>query len=413
MGVLRPRTRVALNVSGVLPDRRPEEWSSPFVELRLEADGHFEVVLKSGERVAGQVDGWGAAEPTAIASTTWCSGPNELRLVTTTGDLIVAQLPKPQEPAPLRGRPTVYLDQNHLSTLTKAVHSPKRLDEVERTAALDLVDLIHAGEVLLPMSGGHVAETAKQADPLERYQRALTLAQLSRGWQLLDPLSVRRFELQQALTKRYLSRSLIPPSVITLEPGAVHAARSMRGTSPGRVESSFGERWITDAISSITAIFDSMLSETVSMAPVPGWATQFEAFAEFLGSDPRGSELKQKRTWAKFISDLGTELAYAAHATGVSPTQMSEWTMTHSEHDLAEMPSLGLYRWIMHQKLSDPRLKWEQNDLVDMMYLSVAAGYCDFVAGERKHAAHINAALRRLGRDKVVHRSLASMVAAF
>ena len=58
------------------------------------------------------------------------------------------------------------------------------------------------------------------------------------------------------------------------------------------------------------------------------------------------------------------------------------------------MPLLGLYREVMHEKLCNPTLPWEENDLTDMNYL--AAG----------------AAVRRLDRTVKIHRNLRSLVQA-
>ena len=152
-------------------------------------------------------------------------------------------------------------------------------------------------------------------------------------------------------------------------------------------------------------------AEHVPLVPVPGWAAQFQGFASFLAQDPTGPELKRRRTHLKFIDDLGRELAEGAHQAGVSPDEMSDWTIHHSEHDLRDMPALGLYREVIHEKLCNPRLVWEQNDLTDMMYLTVAAGYCDYVVGERSHISHLRNGLRRMGRKSAVHPNLCSLMA--
>ena len=73
------------------------------------------------------------------------------------------------------------------------------------------------------------------------------------------------------------------------------------------------------------------------------------------------------------------------------------------------MPALGLFREVLHEKLSDGQLRWADNDLVDMMYLTAAAGYCDHVIGERAHTSHIANGLRRLGRTCKLHRNLHSL----
>ena len=163
-----------------------------------------------------------------IASSTFLPQSSQLKLRTTRGHDIAIDLPQPADLAPLRGRPTIYLDQNHWSTLTKTIHQPDRVaDEQERTAAEQLIELAKAREVVLPMSSAHLSETAKQADPEQRYQRALTIAQLAGGWQLRDPLDLRRFELRQALTVRY--RLALPGPA-----RARHARAGRRPLGPGR-----------------------------------------------------------------------------------------------------------------------------------------------------------------------------------
>jgi hypothetical protein len=73
------------------------------------------------------------------------------------------------------------------------------------------------------------------------------------------------------------------------------------------------------------------------------------------------------------------------------------------------MPALGLYREVLHEKLSDSQLRWQDNDLVDMMYLTSAAGYCEHVVAERAHASRIRDGLRRLGRSTQMHPNLRSL----
>jgi hypothetical protein len=89
---------------------------------------------------------------------------------------------------------------------------------------------------------------------------------------------------------------------------------------------------------------------------------------------------------------------------------MSDWALNYSEEDLPGMPTLGLFREVLYEKLSNGQLRWADNDLIDMMYLTAAVGYCDYVVGERPHAAHIANALRRLGKADKPHRHLKSLM---
>ena len=48
------------------------------------------------------------------------------------------------------------------------------------------------------------------------------------------------------------------------------------------------------------------------------------------------------------------------------------------------MPSLGLFRETL-QGMHLNRARWEDNHLTDLMHLTCAAGYADYVVGERSH----------------------------
>lgn len=162
---------------------------------------------------------------------------------------------------------------------------------------------------------------------------------------------------------------------------------------------------------SIGALVDTMLdAEAIPIDPSPGWTAEFQRFAGFLASDPTGPEMRRRRTHAKFVVDLGPEIAEEAHRAAITPEQMSDWVLGRSEAEVATMPCLGLFREVLHEKLSDSTLRWEDNDLVDMMYLTAGAGYCDYLVGENRHAAYLENAQRRLGRPITVHRKLRTLV---
>ena len=380
--------------------------------MRLSRNGAMLIVFIDGRVVSGSL-GHDVFGPTsAIAASTHFPQSSRLLLETTRGDEIVVDLCVPTDLAPLGGRPTIYLDQNHWSTLTNAIYQPDRVaDRDELAASAHLVELATRREVVLPLSSAHMSETCKQVDVEERYRRALTLAQLSAGWQFRDPLDLRRFELRQALTLRYHERELTPPAAVTLEPNAIHASqtRSRVETATDLPEEA---RWAVHVIGCIGSILDVMLdAEHLPLQSAAGWAAEFQRFARFLADNPTAPEMKRRRTHAKFIADLRRELAEEAHGVGITPDQMSDWTLQHSEDDLRQMPALGLYREVLHEKLCNPTLQWEQNDLMDMMYLTAAGGYCDHVVGERAHASHMRNGLRRLDRPTKVHRNLRALVA--
>jgi hypothetical protein len=354
-------------------------------------------------------------EPTsAIASLTWALEPRLLFFETTTGDQIVAELASASDLAPLRGRPVVYLDQNHWSTLANTIHAPKLVGRPgELEAARHIIELARARTIILPMSAAHMSETSKWTNNDARYRLALTILQMSAGWQMRDPLDVRRFELRQALTSTFKNRRLHEPMVFTLEPDAIHG--ETRDSQPYEPPSDFPEEaaFAVRTLTCISGDFDTMLdAEPVAMGESPGWVETLQQFTDWLAQEPRDRYLRRQRTNLLFITDLSRELPEEALRAGITPDQMSDWTRQRSDTDFAALPSLGLFREVLREKLLNPGTRWESNDLTDIMYLTCAAGYADHVVGENSLTGQMEQGLRRLERPINVHRSLSQLAEA-
>jgi hypothetical protein len=311
----------------------------------------------------------------------------------------------------LRGRPTIYLDQKDWSTLANAIFDPGRVQSAaELEAAHRLIELAKAKRVVLPVSAGHMQETGQDSIGERRYRRALTMLQLSAGWRLTDPLALRRRELRTALSARYHRPGPAAPPAVTLDPDALFRGRGVPQASDTTPDPD-GLAQLHEVVTASSAHIDTLLdTESVPAHPVDGWVESLQSFADFLRDNPRGRELLRQRTWAKFVSDSSKELVEESWSIGITPAQMSEWTMQHAEADVRRMPSLGLFREVIHEKLSDTGLQWESNDLTDMIYLTAASGYCDQVVGERSHTSHINNSNRRLGRVQNAHRNIRTLL---
>ncbi|WP_165368345.1 hypothetical protein [Phytoactinopolyspora endophytica] len=78
------------------------------------------------------------------------------------------------------------------------------------------------------------------------------------------------------------------------------------------------------------------------------------------------------------------DLAQAARDSGIPTEAFQHWLMNDSEQALMRLPSVGRIREVTHRRLANADDSWERNDLYDMLFLSTAAGYADFVVGERK-----------------------------
>src|ERR1700722_4276877 len=101
----------------------------------------------------------------------------------------------------LAGRRVVYLDQNRWSAMAAWRHGHKPIDKSEAAAAERLAELVTDRKIVLPMSAGHVIETGPLYDE-RRAAHASTVLQYSRGWQMRNPVEVRKDELSAALDGR-------------------------------------------------------------------------------------------------------------------------------------------------------------------------------------------------------------------
>jgi hypothetical protein len=88
--------------------------------------------------------------------------------------------------------PVVYLDQNHWIDLARASTGSPRLPASKRQACERMIDLARDQRILLPLSAGHVVETAKKGGR-QRVDVASTMVTLSRGWQMRSPLHIRAY----------------------------------------------------------------------------------------------------------------------------------------------------------------------------------------------------------------------------
>jgi len=327
------------------------------------------------------------------------------------GQRIFAELPTVDDLAPRRGRPVVYLDQKDWSALADTLYEPTKVPDAERQAAERLIAWARNKKILLPMSSGHMAETCKWTKDEERYRLALTIVQLSSSWQMRDPLDVRRFELRQSFTARFKDAALQSREVFTLEPHAIHGeARGQKildvpDDLPHDVALAF------QSLLSVSVTFDTMLgADPVAMDPSPGWVERNQRFTDWLAGEKSRSSLRKRQSIdAFFVADTQTEIAEEAFRAGITPDEMSQWILNERSAQIAMMPCLGLFRETF-QGMNLNHARWEDNHLTDLMYLTCAAGYADYVVAERSLAGYMQQALKRMHRPINVYRRIQDLV---
>lgn len=297
-----------------------------------------------------------------------------LLALTLAGDEIAFEMPVPHQDQ-LGRRLTVYLDQNKWSALDNALHAGP--NNTDRTAARQLEQWVRQQRIVLPASSAHYLETAKRFDTDKRYRLGLTVLQLSHGWQMRHPLRVRHDELRSTFHRHQGHAdapgasavfTLAPDTILTLAPGTA-AGPSARELIPFA------------ALRSATTLIDVMLdTERLPPAPDTGWAAANQRFTDHLNSQTLDTQQKRKQVDVLFLRDHQREIAVAAHETGIAPERLQQWILKQAKEEVGRLPAAGLYREILRDRHTDRGTRWKPNDLIDMVYLSCAAGYADWCA---------------------------------
>ncbi|WP_445996048.1 hypothetical protein ACUWEX_09280 [Okibacterium fritillariae] len=320
----------------------------------------------------------------------------------------------PSNWAPLKGRPVVYLDQNHWSTLSKQVFAPHRVSRAaEGNAARALLQLAEAKKVILPFSAAHLSETAAWSNERGRLELVDTIFSGSGGWQMLDPLKVRSAEFRASLRASAGLSSERFPDVFTLAPFAAldSEKRNVRSNHSLDIVPD-GWEWIHQMLLSAVVYVSCMMDR----APTPrgnldGWVDRVREFSEWLsGEKQRTKEQRRRAAYVFALSDTTNEVSKAAFEVGLTPDQMSYWNRATWDSVEIGAPGISLFRAAMVDKLlaGSP---WEANDLTDLVYLSTAAAYSDHVVGERGTIALLRQAAARLKLPVQLHSNLASLEA--
>lgn len=352
------------------------------------------------------------AETSALSRLHYTPSFDGLLVTTRAGDDIVFELPKPSSGEQLAGRLVVYLDQNQWRAVYNARHEPAKVANEDRDAAQQLVEWVQQRKIVLPASSGHYYETTKWSDNTKRYGVGLTVLQLSRGWQMRDPLQVRRNELYDAVGRRFAKapRSWNAP-VFTLMPDVIHGPRRSGGPYVAPADFPPEVAFQHHALTSATALLDVMLdAERIEPGPDGGWALANQQFSDWLDGEDRTPQQKRKSIDALLLSDLRTEVAEEAHAAGVTLEQFQDWFPKQSIEDMGGLLALGMFRDMLHERHLNKGTTWRPNDLTDMVYLSCAAGYADFVVCERHMGDVLRRGVKRLSRPTLVFRRLRDAV---
>lgn len=310
---------------------------------------------------------------------------------------------------PPAGRPVVYLDQLHWVSLAKLRYAPEKLDETTAGAATSLTELAEGQRVLLPLSAGHLSEMA-HLEGRWREHLGLTLMTLSRGWQMRNPVQVRKDEFRQAM----LGGPSRVAGVFTLEPEVLFAASKPadRNTDLPAPFDDLLPRLTWASALYATVLDDEAIPTREGQEAAERWAAGFPRLAEYMREHKTSADHARISTRARLIVDLGDETAIAARDAGLSPREYSDWLNDELPERLRGMPYVGRLHEVLYHRLRNADDKWERNDLIDMNFLCCAAGYADVVVGEKQTSEYLRRAESMSPPGAVVCRTLSEAIDA-
>ena len=331
----------------------------------------------------------------AVASTVFDVATSTLRLVLHDDTEFVTEIGTAMS---FVDRPVVYLDQNHWIDLARARVSSPKISGERKFACERLIELARTREVILPLSGAHIVETAKRGG-LQRTDLAQTMIELSRGWQMRSPMRVRAHELKRMLELGNPTTSRWPDiDVFTLLPNAIWADHHHTALPRFDLKDLPDEvRGLTERVTWAVALTELLLETDSDFSPegykiATTWAKSFHDLAQHMRSNPKAKAHARDLSRTRFITDMSKDITQAASDNGLSPEQFGRWLADDAETALAAAPALGRIREVIHMRLSNADDKWEANDLNDLLYLATAGACADVLVGEKKTCSYLRRA---------------------
>jgi hypothetical protein len=299
--------------------------------------------------------------------------------VTKRNHLVFSEGYSPYTKDPLGGRPVVYLDQNHWSTVAYATLAPDRVrSKSELAAAYEVIRFASDAGIVLPLSAGHMLETGGLYGD-RRYEVGVTMAALSGGWQLRHPMTVWHQEAA-ALLASVLEADLpakMDLPVITLDPNALLSS----GKRPEDLDPNSSELLLL-AMSSPGVLVDLLLDpERDERTEDTIWVDHHMKITSHFARLPDSKEAKRRiarrRFWNENLGIIHQEYRRF---------QTTKPLPGFSDKDLARLleltPMVTYLSGLFVQRFLAKQTQWKRNDLFDMLYLSCAAGYADYVVAE-------------------------------
>lgn len=329
--------------------------------------------------------------------------------ITKKSDIVITQAYNPLSAPPLRGRPTVYLDQNHWSTVAHTKLEPEKVTLQERaTAANRIAGLALDAGIILPLSSAHLRETTSLFND-QRYNLGVTMARLSGGWQMRHPIQVWKSEFLEILSRKIetIKKPKPPVPVMSLEPRSMlHGTSEVRGMSPNDLE--LFELALADPSVNIEILINP---EKIESTPMPGWAVRNQELTKHIANLNETTQSKKKKALACFWYECVTTVAPELESSSAFDPDLIMSTLESFGQEVSSKPMMSHLSYLFIQRYINRDTRWDMNDLTDMIFLSCAAGYADYVVAEKHTGNQLKQYRKSTGQPNTVFTSLEELVA--
>jgi hypothetical protein len=289
------------------------------------------------------------------------------------------------------------------------LHDPERVkNPTERRAAQDLIRLATDGGIVLPLSMGHMLETAGLHSD-RRYEVGVAMAHLAGGWQIRNPLDLWKHEVELTIRGHLgLMESAPVLHPIVTEPGALFGSDTTLGITDETPDMDKFMAMLTMPNVVLDVLVDP---ERTPKHPLTKWVDHHARITSQIHAEnvPKNQRrrLARRRYWNENIG------FYAAAYRRL--TQSADFP-TFSDSQLVRLlsasPMAGLASELFIRRFIDHQSKWRRNDLIDMFHLSSAAAYAKYVCAEAHTGKQLRDAQRALGRSVTVFTTLDDIVTA-
>lgn len=370
-------------------------------------NGSIRIVYQDGQVLDEELEAKYQPTDSQVATSTFDWEKWWIWTTTTRNDLILTEGFNPASPPPLNGRPSVYLDQNRWRTVADVLREPTCVTDVcERRAAQDLIRLANDGGVVLPLSTGHMIETAGLYGD-RRYEIGLAMARLSGGWQIRNPLDLWKHEVELSI-RAYLDLAENVPVLypIATEPGALFGS----DTSLGITDETPDLDKFMAMLTMPGVILDLLIDpERMPKGPLMKWVNHHAAITAQIHAEQLPKEQRRRVARRRYWNE---NIGYytAAYRRLTNSTDFPTFSDAELARLFAGSPMVGLVSELFIRRFIDHTSKWQRNDLIDMFHLSSAAGYADYVCAEAHTGRQLQDAQRALGRRQTVFTTLNDLI---